>query len=187
MKNKENQNHYKLLEINIDALNEGLELLVLLTDKHYSQGFKPAFQSTIGAHFRHILEHYRCFLKQIDRGVFCYDERERDQSLEQDRNYAITTIKSLLLGLQNFELKAFSEKYTINDQQVDEQVSTNLERELLFLQSHSVHHYAIIAAMTRLIGEHPADEFGVAFATRSFNEEQAFIESNKDEDFICAQ
>jgi len=187
MQNKENQHHLKLLEINISVLSEGLDLLELLTDKHYLQGFKPAFQSTIGAHFRHILEHYRCLLKQIECGVFCYDERERDQSLEQDRVYAIKTIKSLLLGLQNFELNAFSQNYTIKDQQIYETVSTNLERELLFLQSHSVHHYAIIAAMTRLIGERPAESFGVAFATRTFNEEQAYLESKKDVDVVCAQ
>ncbi len=111
MQNKEIKNHLKLLAINIDALNEGLGLLVLLTDKHYSQGFKPAFQSTIGAHFRHVLEHYRCFLKQLEGGVFCYDERQRDQNLEQDRVYAMETIKSLLLGLQNFEINSFSQKY----------------------------------------------------------------------------
>jgi len=187
MQNKEFKKQLKSLEINIDTLNEGFNLLTQLTDTQYTQGFRPAFQSTIGAHFRHILEHYRCFINQFSSGTFCYDERKRDENLEQDRGYAVETIESLLLDLKNFEMNSFSQKYQFMDQQIIEPVRTNLERELLFLQSHSVHHYAIIAAMTRLIGEHPVAEFGVAFATRTFNEEQAYLKSKKDEEVVCAQ
>ena len=62
-----------LLQTNIDALEEGSALLALLNPDQYMQGYKPVFQSTIGAHFRHVLEHYRCFLKQYSSGELCYD------------------------------------------------------------------------------------------------------------------
>jgi len=155
-----------LLEANIKALQEGAELLALLEADQYTQGFKPAFQSTIGAHFRHVLEHYRCFLGQMTSRKFCYDDRDRDQLLECDRVYASTTIVDLIDQLTELDSDLFDQDYSIEDQQVAGRVKTTLHRELLFLQSHTVHHYAIIGAMTRAFGKRPDEDFGVAIATR---------------------
>lgn len=155
-----------LLESNIEALQEGAELIRLLEARQFTQGFKPAFQSTIGAHFRHILEHYRCLLSQMSDGAFCYDLRERDQLLECDIEYAARTIDELKQQLSELNDVDFSRQYTITDQQIGGLLQTNLARELLFLQAHTVHHYAIIGAMTRAFGKHPDEDFGVAIATR---------------------
>lgn len=158
--------YQSLIGTNIDALKEGAQLLTLLEADQYTQGYKPAFQSSIGAHFRHVLEHYRCFLGQLDSGEFCYDRRERDQLLECDRDYANSTIVELIAQLQDLDPILFDRQYSIIDQQVCATVETTLPRELLFLQAHTVHHYAIIGAMTRAFGKRPDDEFGVAIATR---------------------
>lgn len=155
-----------LLETNINALEEGAELLTLLETDQYTQGYKPAFQSTIGAHFRHVLEHYRCFLGQMESGTFCYDNRERDQLLECDSDYASATIVELIDKLKNLQPSEFDKEYSVEDHQTEASVRTSLHRELLFLQSHTVHHYAIIGAMTRAFGKRPDEDFGVAIATR---------------------
>jgi len=157
----------RLIETNILALQEGAKLLSVLKSNQYTEGFKPAFQSTIGAHFRHVLEHYKCFFKQIGSGRFCYDERERDSILECDVVYAEQTISQLINLFDDFDHGQFENSYTIDDEQSQGSVVTTLQRELLFLQSHTVHHYAIIGAMTRAFGNKPADDFGVAIATRS--------------------
>ena len=168
-----------LIDSNITALDEGAELIRLLEEGQYSKGFKPAFQSTIGAHFRHVLEHYRCFFTQLDSNVFCYDLRERDQLLECDCNYALSTIEELKSSLSSLlETDCGSESYQIQDEQTSFPVDTSLNRELLFLQSHTVHHYAIIAAMTRAFGNQPEQEFGVAIATRVHNEKCADEKNN---------
>jgi len=155
-----------LLQTNIDALAEGAELLALLEPEQYTQGYKPAFHSTIGAHFRHVLEHYRCFISQLDSREFCYDSRERDQLLERDFAYAKQTILDLSTGLRDLEAIDLDQECQLLDQQAIGQVNSTLFRELLFLQSHTMHHYAIIGAMTRSFGAQPADDFGVAIATR---------------------
>lgn len=160
----------QLLKSNIRTLEEGAELIGLLKVDQYTQGFKPAFQSTIGAHFRHILEHYLCFLAQLPDGVFCYDKRERDQLLECDSSYALKTIDDILSGLRLGSLPCEPVKYFIEDEQTNGLIETNVNRELLFLQSHTVHHYAIIGAMTRAFGNQPDEDFGVAIATRVHNE-----------------
>ena len=155
-----------LIETNVIALQEGAELLALLEENQYTQGYKPAFQSTIGAHFRHLLEHYRCLLKHLSSGVVNYDCRERDQLLEQDAEYANQTIQELINALQQLSGDDFDRSLVMHDMQASGDVHTNLHRELLFLQSHTAHHYAIIGAMTRAFGMQPDEDFGVAIATR---------------------
>ena len=164
----EQNSEHCLLGANVKALAEGAELLALLNDAQYQQGLKPIFQSTIGEHFRHVLEHHRCLLAQMPGRVFCYDDRERDQLLEQDRGYALTTIASLSGKIVNIELDLFGIDFQVNDQVANGRVPTSLARELLFLQSHTVHHYAIIAAMTRTLGIQPMRSFGVAIATQNY-------------------
>ena len=168
-----------LIHTNVKTLEEGLELLSRLQADQYTRGYKPAFQSTIGAHFRHLLEHYRCLLQQLPAGTICYDQRERDAELEIDIEYARRTIQAICADLNNLAEDVFGMQYRLIDQQVAEPVETTLERELLFLQSHSVHHYAIIAAMTRAFGVEPDKEFGVAIATRSYQATLAFAENAK--------
>ena len=155
-----------LLQSNIDALEEGAALLALLEPEQYTQGYQPVFHSTIGAHFRHVLEHYRCFISQLETRRFCYDSRERDQSLECDFDYAKQTLVSLIDSLQALESQNLDQNCELDDQQANSSVASTLFRELLFLQSHAMHHYAIIGAMTRRLGAQPADDFGVAIATR---------------------
>ncbi len=156
-----------LFKANIDALREGQALLSSLTPEQYILGSKPAFASTIGAHFRHVLEHYRCFLNHVRMGEICYDSRERDQSLEVDYQYAQRTIDELCACLEEIKIADMNAACEVKDMQAEHAVTSTIERELLFLQSHSTHHYAMIAAMCRLIGVAPQDDFGVAIATRA--------------------
>lgn len=155
-----------LLQTNIDALGEGAALLGLLEPEQYTRGSKPAFHSTIGAHFRHVLEHYQCFIRQLATGHICYDDRKRDLRLERDFDYANQTLIELQGALRDLEPDNLDISCQLNDQQATEPVSSSVFRELLFLQSHTMHHYAIIGAMTRTFGAQPSDDFGVAIATR---------------------
>lgn len=175
----------KLLDANIDVLQEGQTMLAALAPKQYKQGYKPAFASTIGAHFRHVLEHYRCFLNQMPLGAICYDSRERDQLLESDHSYALSTIKELCLALDKLRGQLdINLGCEVKDMQTKFPVTSTVERELLFLQAHSTHHYAIIAAMCRMIGAIPADDFGVAIATRD-HQQKPVIGANGETS--CAQ
>ncbi len=168
-----------LIQSNVSALDEGEQLLSTLQQNHYTHSGEPAFKSTIGAHFRHVLEHYRCIVRQLKDTEFCYDSRERDQLLECDLNYAVSVLQELRNDISAIDESEFAKKYTIRDQQItsDDQslvaVSTTLQRELLFLQSHTVHHFAMIGAMVRLLGLQTDDDFGVALATRVHEQEHA--------------
>jgi len=168
----ENTKQQRLIEINIDALNEGLALLELLNLEQYQQGYKPVFQSTLGTHYRHVLEHYRCFFSQLPTFKFRYDKRERDQKLEVNIDYAKQTIKEIVQQFVGFDMTLFAKMYTVAEEQKDmyliDSVETNLGRELMFLQSHTVHHFAMIAAMSRGQGISPDESFGVAIPTQNY-------------------
>ena len=109
------------------------------------------------------MEHYRCFVSQLPTGTICYDNRERDQLLECDSTYALQTIDELIVALGELRAHPDNSEYWLEDQQGSVPVITNLNRELLFLQSHTVHHFAMVGAMTRAFGNQP-DEFGRAAA-----------------------
>jgi len=168
----ESARQQRLIDINIDALSEGLSLLALLNVEQYQQGYKPIFQSTLGTHYRHILEHYRCFFSQLAVFKFRYDKRERDQELEVNIDYAKQTIQDIIQQFVNFDMALFTKKYTVAEEQSDaylvDDVESTLERELMFLQSHTVHHFAMIAAMSRGQGVSPDESFGVAIPTQNY-------------------
>lgn len=166
-----------LLCANVAALDEGRSLLTRLSDEVYVAPCRPAFRSFIGAHFRHLLEHYQCFLSACDTGQqsisICYDTRPRVSRLEESRSAALETIDQLTEQLSGLNNHYFSDTVCLaRDQEALGSVASTLQRELLFLQSHSIHHHAMIAAMCRLHGVDVEEGFGVAIATQVFDLEQ---------------
>ena len=174
-----------LLQANINALDDGLALLALLQPEHYTRGCQPAFRSTIGAHFRHVLEHYRCFIAQLDAGHINYDSRQRDQLLESNFTYVNQTLTELKVVFGDLQEHDLDRACQLSDQQTDKSVASTLFRELLFLQIHTMHHYAIIGAMARTFGLQPADDFGVAIATRA--NQKVTAESTAGDSLPCAR
>ena len=152
---------------NISTLSEGLKLLNLLNQEHYNASCKPAFESTIGAHFRHVLEHYQCFFKQLEKHHFCYDLRQRNLQLETDLNYAKMVTAEIIFLMKSMDVSGDSKPCFLSDESINAKIETSLLRELAFLQSHTTHHYAIIAAIARSFGVTPQADFGVAIATRN--------------------
>ena len=157
-----------LVNSNLKILDEGLLMLSKLNQAEYQLSLKPTFESTIGAHFRHLMEHYRCFLDQYSSGEICYDKRLRDQRLENELTYAIHVMAVLQTNLSDINARYFNQTIMLVDQVTVGSMTTTLNRELLFLQSHSVHHYTTIAAMARMHGVQPEADFGVAIATLAY-------------------
>ena len=157
-----------LLESNINVLDDGLELIQLLDSDQFTENCEPVFRSSIGVHFRHVLEHYSCFIVQWSNGLISYDQRCRDLRLEMDSTYAEKTLLSLCEKLKKLDTDNRPDLLQVSDQPLFHPIDSNLERELLFLLAHTVHHYAIIAAMARLLGKTPKEGFGVAIATQLY-------------------
>lgn len=159
---------------NAAFLRQGLELIRNLDDEQFQDAPAPFSRGGIGAHFRHILDHYDAFLAGLSSGRVDYDRRERDANLEERRDVADAKIDSILRALAR-----------LGGAEADRPLEVAMDcgagpgaphvwspssvaRELQFLVSHTVHHYAVIAAIARLFGVEPGSDFGVAPSTLKY-------------------
>ena len=100
--------------------------------------------SSLGQHFRHILEFYHCLLAGVASEMVDYASRKRDHMLEQDLNYAIGAYQKLaqdLSGLNENAIINVKADFSATQRPV---VQSTIGRELMFAYDHAVHHLAII-------------------------------------------
>ena len=160
-----------LIESNVQALDVTVDLMKSLPADRFVQIQRPYFESSLGKHVRHLLDHYICFQRDLPSGLIDYDQRQRDCQLETDKDYALLRIKQLrhfLLSIipsgqvdQPLQVLLCSDVETPSG----ETTESTLGRELQFLQGHSVHHFALMAAMLRFAGDNVDHDFGVAPST----------------------
>ena len=162
-----------LVADNIAILKQGIELTSCLGPL-YSSAAPRYLQGGIGAHFRHCIDFYNCFLSSAGSGRINYDSRARNHLVESDPERAAFELQGIIDGLRSF---AFADGHT--ELLVVLEGSTrrherpcwsrsSIARELQSLLSHTVHHYAFIAIALRLQGIETASEFGVAPSTLEY-------------------
>jgi uncharacterized damage-inducible protein DinB len=154
---------------NLHFLAQGRALLEELTDDQFALGDGRGHASA-GAHLRHVLDCYHCFLHGIAEGRVDYDARRRDPRVEKERSVAIQAIDEVSRGLAKLVEGDRHRELEVNVDAVawgegPFWTRSTLGRELQFLLSHTVHHYAIIAMTLRSLGFEPDAGFGVAPST----------------------
>jgi uncharacterized damage-inducible protein DinB len=158
-----------LTERNIAILAQGRDLLARLTDDEYVAAAPSGLRGGVGPHFRHVLDHYELFLAGCAGQVVDYDVRKRETSVERDRGAALAKLGEVVGGLlvlaEVDAARALLVK--VDSGEADERFegASSIGRELQFLVSHTVHHYAVIAVMLRARGIDPGRDFGVAPST----------------------
>ena len=160
----------RLIQENIDLIEQGLGLLRGLPPGVYGNNTHEFFTSGIGRHFRHVLDVYAQVLAGRQQEID-YDARKRDERVERDPVYAQQTAREMIAGLrQMLKERGGRSTVTIRTEIHDDEghgitVESSLERELAHLASHTVHHYALIGMLARLQGVVPPDQFGLAPST----------------------
>lgn len=163
-----------LLCRSIGLLEQGITLVNSVEDTLYQQRISPVFEGSIGSHVRHITDFYECLLAGLRSGVVNYNQRTRDQAVERHRATGLLRFRRLIehLATLNSGLGSMPLLVQWEDDFGAQDVSwsnSSLSRELEFLRSHTVHHYAIIAIMGKMMGIDPGREFGVASSTQVFH------------------
>ena len=130
----------------------------------------PPFAGPVGAHLRHVVEHYEALVSGMSLGVVDYDGRPRDRRLETSPTLA----RERLLGLRRV-LGQWTPDTLDRPVQVLGQggitgdfhfcVASSVGRELTFLASHAVHHFALLAEHLRRHGVPVPVHFGQAPGT----------------------
>jgi hypothetical protein len=135
-----------------------------------------AYKDSIGGHLRHIIEHYEALILR-DSNLIDYDARVRDEVLEESPGVAISRLEMLIHELKQETMMQIEYPVEVNcagGQSGEFQFShvSSIGRELCFLNSHCVHHLAIIKPICRKYGI-PLDEyFGYAPSTIAYLESQ---------------
>lgn len=169
----------------IDCLEQGKAFLSSLTSEQYLASAEPYVTSSIGEHFRHLLDVYQgVYLGVYSRGseanqsthharVIDYNQRRRGHRVETCRLQALAEIDELLAWLESLtvddvkaSVQVISEVSVCQTQSA--QMYSTLERELTFIAQHANHHFAMTKVTMTLLGGHVEADFGFAPATLTY-------------------
>ena len=156
------------LEGNRSLLRQGVALLQNLTDELYAG--RRGTWAPVGAQYRHILDHYQALCDGLAPGRVDYDARERAGLLETSRADAERATRGFLArmdGLQGAEDRPLLVQMDSGDGTADWRPSS-LGRELQFLCSHTIHHFALIRLLLEGAGHRLPADFGTAPSTLAY-------------------
>jgi len=167
-----------LIEANLHSLRQALTLLELMNDSAYRDAPTSLPNHKIGAHFRHILEFYECFLDGMETDYIDYDARRRDHVLQTSRTEAMARIRAIMLRLENSPALLSDHVVWVRMEDsaiggIDPCLTSSPGRELQVLASHTIHHFALIAITLTAHGLEAPPDFGMAPSTLRYLSNQS--------------
>lgn len=141
-----------------------------INNEQYEYVDEMPFQSSVGCHVRHVLDHYDMFFAGQATGLINYDARLRDKQIEVNRQHAISIIQDIIAKFDDMDIVDRPVDVVMDIQResgTEPQLqASSVGRELAFLHSHTAHHFAMLALIFRAQGlEIDMDDFGFAPAT----------------------
>ena len=126
-------------------------LLAQVPDAVYTARPAPHVSGSIGEHVRHCLDHVAAFTTVLGAQRLCYDHRTRSTSDETTTETAIARIDRLLERLVAMTDLDFEAAVTVtallHKDGVPMTAPSSIARELAFVVSHTLHHFAVIALL----------------------------------------
>ena len=153
---------------NIGFLHQGESLIRRLEEGLFTGASELVPGGTVGSHFRHCLDFYVSFLRGLETGNVDYDSRDRTPQWETSPERALGALARVVQDLEVLRAEdALRPLQVRGDGPQDEEgwSRSSVGRELQYLLSHTIHHYAIIGFILRAQGFEPGPDFGVAPST----------------------
>ncbi len=153
---------------NLVALSQALDLLEKLSDELYRNNEDIWYQSGVGRHMRHVMDFYLAFLEGLSSGIVDYDTRARHPELESNREAAMVKLREIKQRIEAVDTLDQDLTCKNDGERRDPKRAfsrSTVGRELQFLASHAVHHFAIVAMILDRQGFQTAKDFGVAPST----------------------
>ena len=79
-----------------DVLQQGCIFLDRVGDETYARPLEGEFAASLGAHYRHVLDHFLCLAEGIRTGQVNYDQRRRNPQLESSVTCARLVTEGLI-------------------------------------------------------------------------------------------
>lgn len=151
----------------IFELERATELVQKLDDDQYALAMDG--ENSIGAHIRHNLEFVNELLNGIAERRVDYNARQRDVRVEVDRGFAIEQLSFACDRLRSLTVGILASLVMIRSE-VDDDIwhASSVSREIEFLHSHTIHHYALVAGRIAETGFRTDPTFGVAPSTLQY-------------------
>jgi uncharacterized damage-inducible protein DinB len=148
----------------MSLLDQLATLLVRLDDGQYRCVRARDVSGSVGGHVRHCLDHIAALARGFESGEVDYDLRVRGTAVETCRETARGEIGRLLVRLEHIAGYSPDTPVWVNVSTPDLAPST-LARELAFVSSHTIHHFALIALLLHEMGVRVPPRFGYAPST----------------------
>ena len=152
------------------VLGKGCTFLDRVSDEVYSRRLEGTFAASLGAHYRHVLDHFLCLTEGIRAGQVNYDQRRRNPQLENSVRCARLVTEGLIDELGGLSREVLGRECMVSysvgyGEGESEPVRSNLAREVMFCVGHAIHHYALLKLLCAGEGVDLPYEFGVAPST----------------------
>jgi hypothetical protein len=162
----------------VDVLSQGSELLHVVDSETYRRQIDGPPGASIGAHYRHVLDHFRCLLDGAQTGQINYDRRRRNPAIENSIDVALLATETLIAEFQTLPAAALEKDCTViyniaYGQSDAAPVRSNFAREVMFNVGHAIHHFAILKLLCAAESVSLPYEFGVAPSTLKYLETHA--------------
>ncbi|MEM7681446.1 MAG: DinB family protein [Planctomycetota bacterium] len=135
----------------------------------YAVQGEKGIAGAVGGHVRHCLDHASAALASLNTGVVDYEARSRGSNVEQDPAQGVAELRQAAQKLRACPPEAMQRTVRVRTRVSAEadwvEAPTSLARELIFVQSHTIHHSAMVAALLREHGVTPPAELGFAPST----------------------
>ena len=156
-----------LIATSDQLLAQAVKLIHSHSDADYTRVCHAVFSSSIGQHIRHCVEHYEEFLQAMtEHRELDYEKRPRDLSVESDPAEAVRRIEKIRESLQIHVVECRDILMWDNGSLAP--ARSSISREMQFLLSHTVHHFALITVIASLGGLQIPRNFGIAPSTLKY-------------------
>jgi len=161
-----------------DVLQQGCTLLNNISSETYTRKEEGPHRASLGAHYRHVLDHFLCLLEGLETGQIDYDQRRRSPEIENSEIEALFVTEELIRKFNELPsdtlLRPCTVIYSVGYGEPEAQaVGSNVAREVMFCVGHAIHHYAILKLLAAAMSVKLPYEFGVAPSTLKHLEAQA--------------
>jgi uncharacterized damage-inducible protein DinB len=156
---------------NLHCLEQAIELLGRLPESAFART-PERHARTVGPHLRHVLDHYSAFIAGLPGFRVDYDAREREPRLESDLGFAAARMREIVgeLVLMEEDLMELPIQIRLESggSEAEQWSHSTVRRELQFLLSHTIHHFALIAVLLERFEIAVPDDFGIAPSTLKY-------------------
>ena len=172
----------QLLAAMDEVLAQGESLLLGISDAQYANAAPDAFSASVGAHYRHGLEHFKILFESVNETEIDYDRRERDARLERERLFALQVTRDFRHAARFLSTlpagRPIEARYKISYAGSGScSAPSTVGREIMYAVSHAIHHYALIGLICGARKIPVPDRFGVAPSTIEYQNQARNIES----------